>query len=107
MDYTNSFTQGLVLIASLGFLVAVYYTYRLSEETKGEKYWAFFLIAALGLGVHEWISIFIDAHLVARNSAIILGEAGAIIGALSLAYASFGLYSYMKKVREKLQEKGR
>ncbi len=107
MDYTNQFMQGIVLLASIGFLIAVYYTFRLSEETKGEKYWAFFLIAALSLGVHQWIGLFFESHLLSRDAAILIGEVGAIVGALSLAYASYGLFSSMKRIREKMHRGGR
>ncbi len=103
MDYTNSFTQGLVLLASLGFLAAVYYTYRLSQETRGEKYWAFFLVAALALGLPYWLAIPHDLGLVSHPIATGLGELAAIAGALSLAYASHGLYKTMKRIRKRVE----
>lgn len=103
MDYTNPFTQGLVLLASLGFLAAVYYTYRLSQETKGEKYWTFFLVAAATLGLPYWLSIPHDLNLISGESLTLIGELAAIVGALSLAYASHGLYKTMKRIRKRVE----
>ncbi|MBI4361316.1 hypothetical protein HY572_06110 [Candidatus Micrarchaeota archaeon] len=103
MDYTNAFTQGLVLLASLGFLAAVYYTYRLSQETKGEKYWTFFLVAALALAMPYWLSVPHDLNLIPTGTTTAIGEVAAIAGALSLAYASHGLYQTMKRIRKRVE----
>ncbi len=84
MDYTNGFTQGLVTIASLGFLAAAYYTYRLSQETRGEKYWVFFLLAALAMGAEQWLDIPHELGLLSKPSIVMLAEGAAIIGALRL-----------------------
>lgn len=93
----------LVILSTLSFLAAIFFSYRLSQETKGEKYWVFFIIAAFGFGL---------AHLASKNilpvlsigDSFILQEIGEIIGAFSLAYATFGLYSSMKKIREKTSQ---
>lgn len=103
MDYTNSFTQGLVLLASLGFLAAVYYAYRLSQETRGEKYWPYFLVASLALGVPYWISIPHDLGLLSGSVSTVFSELAAVVGGLSLAYASHGLYKTLKRIRKRVE----
>lgn len=103
MDYTNPFTEGIVLLASLGFLVAVYYTYRLSQETKGEKYWSYFLIAALLFGFHYWAELPLVLGLISKATQTLLVEFAAILGALSLAHASRGLYRTLRRIRQRVE----
>ncbi len=100
MHYTNPVTEGLVLLASLGFIVAIYYAYRLYGETRGEKYWAHFLLAALAFGIHEWAVIPVELHWISAEIGILVEEIAAIVGALAFAYASYGIYSSMKRIRE-------
>lgn len=85
----------LVVISTVFFLAAVYFSALLSRETKGEKYWVFFLIASFAFG---------GVHIVSKFGVIGFGlqEIFEIIGAFSLAYACFGLYDSMKKFRKKM-----
>ncbi len=103
MDYTSPLTEGLVLLASLGFLVAIYFAYKLWRETRGERYWPYFLVSAVALGVREWAVIPVDLHLISRSTGILIVEASAIVGGLAFAYASYGLYASMKRIREHLK----
>ncbi len=90
----------LIIISTLFFLAAVYYSFKLSKETSGTKYWIFFLIASAMFGI---------AHLVSKDflgfsseTQFVIKEAVEIAGGFSLAYATYGLYSSMKKIREKI-----
>lgn len=92
----------LVIFSSILFGVAVYYTYRLSEETNRGKYWMFFLLAAIGLGMHEWLKVLQIFLRIPEPTYNLFLELGVVAGAASLSYASYGLYTSMKKIREKV-----
>lgn len=95
----------LVLIGSLGFAVALYYAYMLSEETGNERYWFGFVIAALGLGIHQWIKIPWELGLFGLDTVYLaISELGEIAGGIALAYASYGLYTAMRTIRKKMGE---
>ncbi len=91
------------ILSSIFFIAAVFFSYKLSKETKGEKYWIFFMVSAVSFGL---------SHLAAKGflfgipleSLFVVRELGEIVGAFSLAYATFGLYSSMKKIRNKMSE---
>ena len=95
-----AFELALSVISTLFFLAAIFFSYKLSKETGGEKYWLFLVIAAISFSV---------AHLAAKGFLLnlssgtffLLRETGEIVGAFSMAYAAFGLYTSMKKIREK------
>jgi NADH:ubiquinone oxidoreductase subunit 4 (subunit M) len=93
----------LVILSSILFAVAVYYTYRLSEETNRGKYWVFFLLAAIGLGMHEWLKVLQIFLRIPEPMYNLLLELGVVAGAASLSYASYGLYTSMKEIREKVE----
>ncbi|MFB6242202.1 MAG: hypothetical protein ABEJ36_05385 [Candidatus Nanosalina sp.] len=99
----DAWNLGLVFFSSVVFAIAVYYTYRLSEETNRGKYWIFFLLAAIGLGMHEWLKV-LDFFLhFPANLYQVIRELGVVAGASSLAYGSYGLYKSMKEIREKVE----
>ncbi len=90
----------LTIISTLFSLGAIYYSFMLSKETSGAKYWIFFLIASVMFGI---------AHLASKDfmgfsseTQFVVKEVAEIAGAFSLAYATYGLYSSMKKIREKI-----
>ena len=87
--------EALMALSTLFMLAAIYYSALLSKETKGEKYWVFFLIAALAFGVLHILSKLGTETAAPR-------EIAEIVGAFSLAYACFGLYTSMKKFRQKV-----
>lgn len=87
-------------VSTLAFLVALYFSFRLSRETRGEKYWVFFFIAAVGFLVGHLAS---KGFLGLEGSALfVLAEGGEIVGALSLAYATYGLYAAMCRIRREM-----
>ena len=90
-------------MSTVFFLAAIFFSYKLSKETGGEKYWVFFVIAAISFSV---------AHIANKGSLFgfssetlfVIREIGEIVGAFSMAYAAFGLYSSMKKIREEMSK---
>ena len=91
----------LVALSTAFFIGAIYFSAMLSKETGNEKYWVFLIISAVGFGI---------SHLAAKavffnfgaETALIIREIGEIIGAFSLAYATFGLYTSMRRIRKKI-----
>ena len=94
-----------MLVGSLGFLVATCCAYRLSRESGNGRYWLAFVVAGLGLGIHQWIKIPIELELFGLEEAYhIISEVGEIVGAIAFAYASYGLCVSMKAIRRKMDE---
>jgi len=93
----------LAVISTVFFLAAIFFSYKLSKETGGEKYWIFFVIAAIGFSVADLASIGFFLNI-SSEAFFAIREIGEIVGAFSLAYATFGLYSSMKKIREKMSK---
>ncbi len=90
----------LTITSTLFFLAAVYYSFMLSKETGVAKYWLFFLIASVMFGIahlasEDFVGFSSETQFVAK-------EVAEIAGAFSLAYATYGLYSSMKKIRKKI-----
>ncbi|GEM_PF-3490623 len=98
-----AFELVLSVISTVFFLGAIFFSYKLSKESGGEKYWVFLVIASASFGL---------AHLAAKGFLLnlssetffVVREIGEIVGAFSLAYATYGLYSSMKKIREKISK---
>lgn len=92
---------GLILVSSAGFLAAIYFTYKLSQETRGGKYWLAFLVSAIGLGVHEWLKI-ADAVITIKPEIYnLLIEIGVVIGAIALAYGAYGIQRSVKEIKQR------
>ena len=90
-----AFELVMVFLSTIFIIAAIFFSLKLSRETKGEKYWIFFVFSALGFGL---------SHLSGKLGQNFFGlqEAGEITGAFSLAYACYGLYTSMKRIREKV-----
>ncbi len=93
----------LFWITALFFVAALYFSFKLAREVKGEHYWLFFSFSILGFAITHFATI---PNLLGLDSVTLdtLHEVGEIVGAFALAYASFGLYSSLKKVRKRLAE---
>ncbi len=89
-------------VVAAAIVAAVVFTFKLWEETRGERYWLFFLVSALGMLVHHSIVIPMSMGLVSESDANLLSFGGELVGALSLAYASFGLWSSMRHIRKRV-----
>ena len=95
-----AFELAVTLLSTVFSLAAVVFAFLLSKETRGEKYWVFFLVAAMS---------FLVAHISAKgfllgfssSDLFLVQEIAEIVGGFSLAYATFGLYASMKRIRER------
>ncbi len=93
----------LTIISSLILLIAVYYSFKLSKETKHEKYWLFLAFGFFIFAIHHWMMIPWNFNLANGNNKELIENISSIIGALFIGYATFGLYNSMKKVRNKIE----
>lgn len=96
---------GLVVVASLAFIAAVWFTYRLSQETRQGTYWVAFLVAAIGLGSHEWLKIIDPLFGLDQETAGIIRELGVVVGALALAYGSYGIHTSVRTLKRRVGER--
>lgn len=101
--HVGLFFQGLILLGSIGFLVVVYYAFRLSKETKHEKYWLVLAVSAIFLAVHQWAMIPWEFHIITDDVRFVIQQISVIIGAVLFAYAVYGLFTSMKKIRERTE----
>ncbi|MEM5802931.1 MAG: hypothetical protein QW818_02635 [Candidatus Aenigmatarchaeota archaeon] len=91
--------------ASIAFLIAIYFTYKLAKETKWENYWIFFLISALVMGIYHFaIEIPWELGYIPNNIYYTAREISEVIWAFSLAYAAYGIYKSMKTIKERLRK---
>jgi glucose uptake protein GlcU len=89
-------------IAVLFSILALVFSALLSKESKGEKYWVFFTIAAIGFFASSIARNEFFSNSISMETISLIQEIGMIIGSFSFAYAAFGLYRSMKKIREKI-----
>ena len=87
-----------IFLTGLFFLCAVVFSFLLSRETKGEKFWVFFFISALAFGIGFFSENFLFQPPFAGQVKLLAQT----IGSFSFAYAAWGLYSSMKRIREKM-----
>lgn len=99
VDIVNS---TLVVAASLAFVATIYFTYQLSQETRGGSYWIAFVVAAVGLGAHEWLKIIDIVLSVSPELDTIIREIGIIVGAVALAYGSYGIHRSVVTVKQQM-----
>lgn len=91
--------------ASIAFIIAIYFTFKLGKETKWERYWIFFLISALAMGLYHFaIEIPWELGYIGNDVYYISREISEAIWALGLAYASYGIYKSMKTIRKKFSK---
>lgn len=91
----------LFWVTSVFFAVALYLSYKLSREVKGEHYWIFFSVAIIGFAITH-VATVPNLFGLDTNTLDTLHELGEIIGAFALAYASYGLYTSLKHIRKRL-----
>jgi len=93
----------LFLIAIVGFIIAGYYTTKLALETKGEKYWYFFAIAAFAMAMHQIIDFLVEVGLINELHDTPVSLILHIIAGLSMGYAAYGLVKTMINIRKKIE----
>ncbi len=91
----------ILLVGSTGFMAAIYFSVRLSIETRNEKYWLMFALSALCFALHYWLMVFDFYEMVPMGMAV-RGEAiSGLLGAFLFGYASYGLHRALVNIREK------
>ncbi|MBI2676219.1 MAG: hypothetical protein HYX24_07205 [Candidatus Aenigmarchaeota archaeon] len=104
MSFLLSLLKLLFWPASIAFIVAIFFTYRLAKETKWERYWVFFLISALAMGIYHFaIEIPGELGYIPESAYYPAREVSEAVWAFGLAYASYGIYKSMRKIRKKLR----
>ena len=93
----------LVFFASFIFLIAVYFSFKLSKETHHEKYWLALAIGFFIFAVHHWLEIPADFGIISEEKERIIEQFSSIIGSILFAYATHGLYTSMREINKKLQ----
>jgi len=89
----------ILIIVSLVFIVAVYFSFMLSKETKHEKYWLFLALGFFIFATHHWSMMLTE--IIEERIQFFLEQATSIVGSLLIAYSTYGLYKSMKKINEK------
>ena|SRR3972149_7792332 len=95
--------QWLIAIGSLGFLFAIYFSTKLSRETRNERYWMIFSLSAVLFAVHYWLMAAEAFGLASREDTLPGLAVSGLVGAILFGYASYGLYKSMVKVRHQLE----
>ena len=83
-------------------ILAVFFSYKLSREVRGEHYWVFYAIAAIAFGLAQASDALVLLSDFEIQGIQTLHYLGMTIGLFSLAYASYGLQSSMERVRKRL-----
>lgn len=90
-------------VAFLANILAIYFCYKLWGETRGERYWFFFLLAAILLSTHSALEVMHAAMPDTFHDLMEpLTELVEMGGGLSLAYASYGLVTSMRNIRSEI-----
>ncbi len=97
------FFQILTLTGSAGFLAAVYYAFKLSGETKHERYWLVLAIAATFLAINSWAKLPWEFHIITSDVREWIEQISGMLGAVLLGYSVYGLARSIRMVREKTE----
>lgn len=92
----------LVFLASIMFLFAVYFSFKLSKETRHEKYWLALAIGFLIFAVHHWMMIPLSFGVLDENVERVIEQISSIVGSVLFVYATHGLYTSMKEINKKI-----
>jgi NO-binding membrane sensor protein with MHYT domain len=92
----------LAILSSVTFLVAVYFAFKLSKETKHERYWMILALGFFIFALHHWLMTPFVFNLSEEISHLI-EHISSIIGAILIGYSVFGLYNSMKKINRKTE----
>ena len=100
---TAILTSILFAIALIGYAFAVYFTVKLTKETKRERYWYLFAVAAFALAIHQILNLLAEFGIITEQQDAPLSLVLHIISGLSMAYASYGIVKTMVTIRKKLE----
>ncbi len=91
------------LLSLLFALLALVFSIKLSKEAGYEKYWVFLILGSFSLSLYILLSkIFTTFFAPALHSLVL--DLCLLVGTFSLAYAFFGLYASLRKIREKFSK---
>jgi uncharacterized membrane protein YagU involved in acid resistance len=93
----------LIFLASFIFLIAVYFSFKLSKATHHEKYWLAMAIGFLVFAIHHWMMIPLTFGLLPEGMERVIEQVSSIVGSSLFAYATHGLYRSIKEINKKLQ----
>ena len=93
----------LLIIASIVLLVAVYFSFKLSRETKHEKYWILLSLGLLIFAIHHWLMIPFQFGNVSSEARELIDSFSSILGGILIAYSTYGLYKSMRLVKQKVE----
>jgi uncharacterized membrane protein YagU involved in acid resistance len=93
----------LIFLASFIFLIAVYFSFKLSKETHHEKYWLSMAVGFLVFAIHHWMMIPLSFGLLPEAVERVIEQVSSIVGSILFAYATHGLYVSMKEINKKLK----
>ncbi|MFH1211158.1 MAG: hypothetical protein V1645_04575 [archaeon] len=93
----------LAFLASVVFLVAVYYSFKLSKETRHERYWLLLALGFFVFAIHHWTILLGFYGAISESTNLLVEQVSSIVGALLIAYSTYGLFVSMRRVREKLR----
>ena len=93
----------LVFLASVLFLISVYFSFKLSKETKNERYWLLLAVGFFIFATHHWLMIPFVGGFISEDVVFFAEQITSIIGAILIAYSTYGLYSSMKIINERLK----
>ena len=93
----------LIFLASIMFLIAVYFSFKLSKETHHERYWLSLAIGFLVFAVHHWMMIPLSFGFLSEGIERVIEQVSSIVGSTLFVYATHGLYSSMKEINKKIK----
>ncbi|VVB99836.1 Uncharacterised protein [uncultured archaeon] len=99
---------GLHVLAALSFVLAVYFAFKLYQETDKGWYWLTLVLSALLFAVPQLLT-FILPVLAPPRFAIpppIIDEAISIAAGLLFALSCYGMYSAMVRIRKRVEPDG-
>lgn len=95
----------LVILSSIIFFFSSYFAIKLYRETDRELYWFFLVIAAFAFTFHSWVYMPYRFNIIDYETFYLMMNTGEIVGGFSLAYAAFGLYNSMRKIRKRVSQR--
>jgi len=98
-----SANEFLIITASAALLLAVYFSFKLSRETKHERYWLSLSLGLFIFAVHHWLMIPSLWGNLSEDTIEIVENITSILGGILIAYSTYGLYTSIKKVKQKVE----
>lgn len=101
--HLNIYTQLLIVVNSLIFIIALNYAFKLSKETKNEKYWLSLALATFFLALHPLTMLLWEFELIGETIRILIEQISLLIGGSLFLYSMKGLLDSMRKIRKSMK----